>query len=52
MEIRSPHIKAALCEVVPEYADMKLHSPKIVIRDCHICLFHYHRELQEYGKKT
>jgi hypothetical protein len=50
LEIRSPHIKAALKEKVPEYHKLNVRAKNIVIRDHPKCLFHYRLELQEYGK--
>src|SRR5436190_16379827 len=41
LEIRSPHIKAALKEIVPEYHDLNIQSKNIVLRDDPKCLFHY-----------
>ncbi|KAH0541618.1 hypothetical protein FGG08_003908 [Glutinoglossum americanum] len=49
LEIQSPHIKAALKEVVPQYRDLNLRVKKIVLRDQPRCLFHYRNELQKYG---
>jgi hypothetical protein len=50
LEIRSPHVKAALKEKVPEYHELNLRTKNIVLRDHPKCLFHYRLELQEYGK--
>jgi hypothetical protein len=49
LEIRSPYIKTALMEVVPEYRHINLRTTKIVLRDHPTCLFHYRKELQAYG---
>jgi hypothetical protein len=49
LEIRSPYVKAALKAVVPEFRDINIRVKKIVLRDQPECLFHYRRELQEYG---
>ena len=51
LEIRSPHVKAALKHVVPEYHDLNLLAKKVVLRDHPKCLFHYRKELQEYGAR-
>lgn len=51
LEIRSPHVKAALKEAVPEYENLNLQAKQIVLRDHPKCLFHYRKELQEYGSK-
>lgn len=50
-EVRSPHIKEALMEVVREdYPDLAIKSEKLVMKNFKQCLFHYHKELREYGK--
>ena len=49
LEIRSPHINAAIREVINEYPGINLHARKIVIRDLPKCFFHYRNELQAYG---
>lgn len=49
LEVRSPHVKAALKEVVPEYHDLNLRTTKVLLRDSPKCLFHYRKELQEHG---
>lgn len=49
LEVRSPHVKAALKEVVPEYHDLNLRTTKVLLRDYPKCLFHYRKELQEHG---
>jgi len=50
-EIRSPHIKKALQQVVKSnYPGMNLSSEKLVTRDFKQCMFHYHKQLREYGK--
>ena len=51
LEIRSPHVKAALKHVVPEYYDLNLLAKKVVLLDHPKCLFHYRKELQEYGAR-
>ncbi|KAF8244243.1 P-loop containing nucleoside triphosphate hydrolase protein [Wilcoxina mikolae CBS 423.85] len=50
LEIRSPHVKAALKETVPEYHELNIQAKSIVLHDQPKCLFHYRLELQEYGK--
>lgn len=49
LEIRSPHVNAALREVIVEYPGLNLGSPKIIIRGLPKCFFHYRQELQAYG---
>lgn len=50
LEIKSPHMKAALKAVVPFYKDFRVHLKHIVIRDDPQCLFHFRDELQNYGE--
>lgn len=49
LEIRSPHIKAALRKVISKYPGVNLQARDLVIRDAQKCLFHYRKELQAYG---
>ena len=49
LEIRSPHMKAALKAVVPAYQDHDISVRHIVLRDQPRCLFHFRTELQAYG---
>jgi hypothetical protein len=49
LEIKSPHMKAALKAVVPYYKDFRIELKHIVLRDEPECLFHYREELQHYG---
>lgn len=49
LEIRSPYVKAALKEVVPEYYDLNLQMTRVILRDYLGCLFHFREELQAYG---
>jgi hypothetical protein len=49
MEVRSPHIRAALRAVVKSYPQLTFSAGKIVIRDEPRCIFHYRDELREYG---
>ena len=51
LEIRSPHIGTAICEVVRDYPDINLKTRRIVVRNCWKLLFHYRKGLQEYGKR-
>ena len=49
LEIRSPHMKAALKAVVPEYSSFNIEVRDISIQNDPHCLFHYRRELLSYG---
>ncbi|RDL38442.1 uncharacterized protein BP5553_02782 [Venustampulla echinocandica] len=49
LEIRSPHVKAALRKVIPLYPGVNLHANKVTIRGIPKCLFHYRQELGMYG---
>lgn len=50
LEIRSPHVIAALREVIVEYPGINLHSSKkITIPGLPKCFFHYREELNAYG---
>lgn len=49
LEIRSPHMKAALKAVVPEYRDYNIDVRHITLRNEPCCLFHYRDELFLYG---
>jgi hypothetical protein len=49
LEIRSPHVRTALQKVVVNYPGIDLHSRKVVLRNLPKVLFHYRKELQEYG---
>lgn len=51
LEVRSPHVKAALRAVIVdvEYPELNLESPKIIIRGPPKCFFHYREELNTYG---
>ena len=51
LEIRSPHLKKAFKEVVPEYKDLNVQIKSIILRDGVRYLFYYRTELQEYGRK-
>ena len=50
LEIRSPHLKKAFKEVVPEYKDLNVQTNSIILRDDVRYLFYYRTELQEYGR--
>jgi len=49
LEIRSPHMKAAIKAVVPDYNTHDIIARHIVLRDEPRCLFHFRAELQAYG---
>jgi hypothetical protein len=49
MEVRSPHIRRALREVVKKYPRMTFDTGKIIIRNEPRCIFHFRNELREYG---
>lgn len=49
LEIRSPHMKAALKKAIPAYRNIEIGIDHIWIRDKPHCLFHYRNELQSYG---
>ena len=49
MEIRSPHLKKAFKEVVPEYKDLNIQTKNITLSDDLRYFFYYRTELQEYG---
>ncbi|KAF4625884.1 hypothetical protein G7Y89_g12277 [Cudoniella acicularis] len=49
LEVRSPHIRAALRAVIKEYPGLTFDTGKIIIRDEPKCLFHYRNELRAYG---
>lgn len=50
LEIHSPHVKAALRNVIPSYPGIDLKADKISMKSTR-CLFHYRKELSEYGVK-
>ena len=50
LQIRSPHIKKALRDVIKEYPGVNLQSGRIVLRDMPRCIFHFREELQRYGR--
>ena len=50
LEIRSPHVKDALKEVIVSYPGINLHSSShITLNNEPQCLFHYRKELQAYA---
>jgi hypothetical protein len=49
LEIRSPYMKAALKAVIPAYQDFNVEVKHIIIRDEPKCIFHFRRELQDFG---
>ena len=49
MEIRSPHLKKAFKEVIPEYKDLNVQTNSIILRDGIQYFFYYRTELHEYG---
>ena len=50
LEIRSPHLKKAFKEVVPEYKNLDIQTNSIILRDEVRYFFYYRTELQEYGR--
>ncbi len=50
LEIRSPHLKKAFKEVVPEYKDLSVQTKSIILGDGVRYLFYYRTELQEHGR--
>lgn len=49
LEVRSPHVRAALRAVIKEYPGVTFDKARIIMRDETRCLFHYRNELREYG---
>jgi len=49
LEVRSPHMKAALKAVVPEYKDSSVNTSHITLFNEPRCLFYYRDELFSYG---
>ncbi|RYP44820.1 hypothetical protein DL768_008752 [Monosporascus sp. mg162] len=49
LEIRSPHMKAAIKAIVPEFKDADIDTKHITLRDEPRCIFHYRHELFNYG---
>ena len=50
LEIRSPHLKKAFKEVVPEYKNLNVQTKSIILLDDVHYFFEYRTELQEYGR--
>lgn len=50
LEIRSPHLKKAFKEVIPEYRELNVQTKSIILRDGVRYFFYYRAELQEYGR--
>src|SRR5277367_2794561 len=51
LEIRSPFVKTALQEVIVRYPGIDFHAKVVTILGSPRCLFHYRKDLQEYGRK-
>lgn len=49
LEVRSPHVRAALRTVIKEYPGVTFDKARIIMRNEMRCLFHYRNELREYG---
>jgi len=49
LEIRSPHMKAAIKAIVPEHKDADIDLKHITLRDEPRCIFHYRNQLFDYG---
>jgi hypothetical protein len=49
LEVRSPHVRAALRAVIKEYPGVIFDKARIIMLDETRCLFHYRNELREYG---
>ncbi|KAH6884793.1 P-loop containing nucleoside triphosphate hydrolase protein [Thelonectria olida] len=49
LEVRSPHMKAALKSVIPEFQNAAIDLKHITIRGEPRCLFHYRHELFAFG---
>ena len=49
LEVKSPHLTAALQKVIPHYPGVQLNSEEILISGLPKCLFHYRTELTAYG---
>lgn len=49
--VRSPHIRTALREVVGRYPGLNLDSENATLSGPPQCLFHYHKELVDYGRR-
>ncbi|OTA66100.1 P-loop containing nucleoside triphosphate hydrolase protein [Hypoxylon sp. EC38] len=51
LDIQSPYMKAALKECIPEFSHVDIEHTPIIIQNEPYCIFHYHRELFEYGQR-
>ncbi|KAK4212750.1 P-loop containing nucleoside triphosphate hydrolase protein [Rhypophila decipiens] len=51
LDIRSPHMKAAMKATVPEYSSYNIGTKHISITGSPWCLYHYRQELGEYGEE-
>jgi hypothetical protein len=49
LEIRSPYVKKALQETIVQYPGVDFHAKVVTIQGTPKCIFHYRKELQEYG---
>ncbi|KAK6863578.1 hypothetical protein PG995_000106 [Apiospora arundinis] len=49
LEIKSPHMKAAIKEIIPAYKTTDINVPAIRLNGPPHLLYHYHEELQIYG---
>jgi hypothetical protein len=50
LKIKSPFIIGILREVIKEYPGLNFNTDEVVIQDTPMCLFHYRKELAEYGQ--
>ncbi|OTA92418.1 hypothetical protein M434DRAFT_31802 [Hypoxylon sp. CO27-5] len=51
LDIQSPHMKAALKACVPEFSGVDIEHKPIILQNEPRCIFHYRRELFEYGQR-
>jgi hypothetical protein len=49
LDIRSPYVKKALQETIVRYPGIDFHAKVVTIEAPLKCLFHYRKELEEYG---
>jgi hypothetical protein len=49
LEIRSPHMKAALKAIVPQFENASIHAKHLTLQNEPMCLFHFRNELFIYG---
>ncbi|KAK4199253.1 P-loop containing nucleoside triphosphate hydrolase protein [Triangularia verruculosa] len=52
LQIRSPHMKAAIKSVIPAYRTLDIVAQHIVLRDESQCIFHFRNKLMAYGNST